>query len=353
MRSIHFSSTTTLEPDGVNRIDLEGPFTSVALAKELTDRWVPLQECHQCGRFDYCKFAQRDPKNPLLSPRSQCGVYVLVLERFVAHTFDLLERMTATEHQHYLDAAFHLGQFIYRSEILIGHLMDEDVIAWFGDLKGMLFGHAVGLRESLDRMAIAMRTLPAFHATRGILTLEGESEELFLLRMQQSGVQSFAHRKRHVYGGRGNLGKRTEMLLEDWRKDGYKVYLQYDRDGKKQNAVVERFVAKGLISKERSFGFRYDFESSVPLDLVLEVLQSLGHLVAINRDSFVERLAGLEGSLAGRLSSAYGLDLEPLKTRFASALGGILSNPRHDWWRDESFSQCELGRFLRFVQRAH
>ena len=136
------------------------------------------------------------------------------------------------------------------------------------------------------------------------------------------------------------------MLLERYTRQGYSIFLQGDADGNNQD-IFQQIIAKGAVSKERTFVFRHDFETSVPLPLLFFALQQLGELSDENRDGFKTKVAG-EGSIGARLKSAYGLDLEPLKMSLASQIADVL-NSESAWWQDERFMDTELGRFLEFI----
>jgi len=57
-----------------------GEYTRAQLLRMLVDEWIPYFECHKCGRFSYCKFAQPHPANPNRARDIQCGVAVTALD---------------------------------------------------------------------------------------------------------------------------------------------------------------------------------------------------------------------------------------------------------------------------------
>ena len=56
MLKLDLNNLTLLDVNGRPRIPLEGEMTSEELISLMASKWIPYIECHQCGRYDYCKF---------------------------------------------------------------------------------------------------------------------------------------------------------------------------------------------------------------------------------------------------------------------------------------------------------
>jgi hypothetical protein len=338
----------TIEIPGNERLRLEGDFNAVSLADRMIYEWVPYFECHKCGRFDYCKFVQRFPNDPERARDIKCGVVESVLRLFVKSTFPLLAELRTEQRQAYLDAAFHFETFLFNAETLIGAHMSEDYIEDKGDWASGYYGRGiVRLRDNLNRIAEKLREIPQFRSQRAILFVEGWSEKAFLEKLRESGAHPFIDLLIDVYDGRGNRKpKRIQMLLDRFKRLGYSIFIEGDADGNNHD-IFRDIVAQGTVNKERTFVFQHDFETSIPLGLLLAALQQLGELVDESLDTFRTKAVG-EGSVGARLKKAYGIELEPLKMELASQIADIL-NQRPSWWQDERFLETELGRFLKFV----
>jgi hypothetical protein len=139
-----------------------------------------------------------------------------------------------------------------------------------------------------------------------------------------------------------------QMLLDRFTRLGYSIFIQGDADGSTHD-IFQAIVAQGAVNEDRTFIFRHDFETSVPLALLLKALQQLGELIDESLDAFKTKVAG-EGPVDVRLKKTYRLELEPLKMALASQIADIL-NQTPGWWQDERFLGTELGRFLKFIWR--
>lgn len=348
---MNFDGLFVFDIYGVERLPLAGELEASRLADRLVQEWIPYYECHKCGRFDYCKYVQRLPQNPILARDIKCGVVESALRLFVEHTFDLLGTLKTTQRQDYLDAAFHYTQFVLDAEIDIGRYMNPSMVKYWMDLGPRFYGVIVGLRQHLDRIAENLKSIPDFYSQQPVLFVEGYSEEAFLSKLRESHSTWFLDLIVEVYGGRGNRKlKRIEMLLERYKRQGYKVYIQGDADGSGGDCF-QHIVTKGLVTPDRTFVFVHDFETSIPLELLLSALKEMGELEEVTASAFREKLGNYTGPVRDALRRHYSLDLDSLKLTLATQVADLLNRPHATWWRDERFLQTELGRFLQFVMR--
>jgi hypothetical protein len=334
---------------GVERIPLDGDYSMESLADLLVEQWIPYFECHKCGRWDYCKFAQKHPANPARSIDIRCGVAADCLRNLVRAAYPLIEKMDRRHRQSFLDGAFHFYGFVYSSEQWIGMNMNRDFHEWFGDLAPYLYSRVAPLRSHLDSLAFYWKDLPDFKTKSPVLFVEGYSEKAFLDELRKSHLSWFLDLVVEVYGGRGNRGsRRIHMLLERYKQQGFVVHAQGDADGKNAD-IFRNLVDAGLIAQQHTFVFEHDFESAIPLPLAYAALSELGSVDGVTKEEFVARLKDNNRRFADRLSENYGIDMEPIKMEYAVAVGDILN--RSDWWNNGNFMEkTELGRFLRFVQ---
>lgn len=345
-----FTGLSIFEGSGIERITLDGEFDAGKLADRLVLEWIPYFECHKCGRFDYCKFVQRSRYNPDRARDIKCGIVEAALRLFVEKTFPMLEGLSPEQRQNYLDAAFYFEQFLYDAELEIGTYMDRDFVDRWMELGPMFYGHIVRLRDKLNKLAEELRKIPEFHSEQAVLFVEGWSEKAFLDKLRESRFLWFTNLLIDVYSGKGNrrLGK-IRMLLERYTRQGYKIFIQGDADGGNKE-IFNQIVEAGSVTSNRIFVFEYDFETSIPPQLLLFALQRIGELEDVVPEDFVKSISSGPKPVSKSLETLYGLNINSLKLELASQVGDIL-NREVIWWQDERFLKTELGRFLQFIQR--
>ena len=328
-----------------------GQLTVEILADLLVHEWVPYTECDHCGRFSYCAFVERNPYNPDRAQDIRCGVAVKALREFITRTAHLVSGGPAPDVQAYLDGAFHFFRYTHDAEIGTGRFLDAGMLDFYAEQVPMVFGSIAGRRRHLDKMAEALDRFPEFRTSASVLLVEGHTEAQFVTTLRESGFAWFLYFDVASYDGKGNAdAKRLRMLLKDYKKRGYKVYAQGDRDGHPTGAV-DGLVDSGLLASDNAFLFGFDFESAVPLGLLYDVLVDLGRApVGVSRVGFVATLASATTAISKAIPTTWALDLSADKPGLAAALARrIISTDL--WWQDEEFMKTELGRFLHFVCR--
>ena len=335
---------------GVDRTPLNGDYSQESLANALIEEWIPYFECHKCGRWDYCKFAEKHPANPARSVDIKCGVAVDCVRNLVSSAFPLIEKMDRTQLQNFLNGAFHFYSFIYSSEQWIGMNMNKGFHDFFGELAPYVYSRVAPLRAHLDSLAFYWKDLPEFKTKSPVLFVEGYSEKAFFDELRKSHSSWFLDLNVEVYGGKGNRrSKRIQMLLERYKQQGFVVHAQGDADGKNAD-IFRTLVDSGLVAEKHTFVFRHDFESAIPLPLAYAALTEMGLIKGVTREEFIAKMKSIDGRFSEQLNGAFGNNIEPLKMEFAVVVGDILD--RSIWWNNNDFMEkTELGRFLRFVQQ--
>ena len=346
-KEMNLSGHTILGFFGADHIPLDGDYSFDRLAETMIENWVPYIECHRkCSRADSCKYA---PKKKGLDIR--CGVVVEALRNFVNATFEILKGLNKKQRQGYLDGAFFLSQFVLEQEGSVGMCTDKDCVEDWGTSAPMLFGRLTQLRGHLNALASCWKDIPEMCGTQHVLLVEGESERAFLTELKKSHSSWFLGLNVDVYGGRGNRRpKRIEMLLQRYARQGYTVYATGDADGSNDD-IFKRLVDSGLVTRENTFAFAHDFETSLPQSMFLHILKDL-HLI----DEYALRkcciaLEQSSGSVTQRLKEQCHFDIGPHKVAIAQAVASVLNHPDTIWWKDDEFmNRTELGHFLRFIQ---
>jgi hypothetical protein len=335
---------------GTERIPLQGDFSADSLSDRLIQEWIPYFECHRCGRFDYCKFVERYPEDPMRAVDIKCGVFATIVRRYTEAVFNLLEDLDSEQRQKLLDTAFHIGHFVYESELTVGRLMSESHLQWWGDWAPALFGSLPSLREHLNSAASAMATVEQLHSVRAVLFVEGRSEKALLDELRRSHETTYIYLVVEEYEGTGNRRpKRIESLLRHYQTQGYRVLIEGDADGRPQS-IFQSLVKKGIIEEPATFVFRRDLESGVPPALMHRALTDLGLLPDVSEKEYLHLWSNSDGSFWPFLEQDLQLADLPDKVSVARAVGCLLNDPWWDYWNDEEFLSSELGEFLVFIE---
>lgn len=336
---------------GIKNITLRGNFDSVSLAQRLIDEWVPYIDCgRKCSKSDYCKYTKPNPYHPNILTDVKCGIGVDTLKNFTKSTFIILEKLPPEHIEKYLDGAFYLTQFVISSEATVGTCINKYTIEWYNTYAPAVFGHVTKLRDHLNKLGSVFQYIPEFRSANGVLFVEGWSEKEFFEKLKESHMSWFLHLNIVVYDGSGNCRpKRIQMLLDNYVKLGYKIYIQGDADGKHAE-IFNKLVKKGSVTKDCTFVFKYDFESSIPLNMLLQALHDLDEIPEVKIDDFINKLSLLDCSVVKQIKEVFEIDLNPLKIDIALLIAEKLNDPRSAWWQDEEFMQTELGEFIHFVQ---
>lgn len=341
-----------LDPYGIRNIPLEGNFDADSLAKKLIDEWIPYIDCERkCPRSDYCKYTQPSPYHPDRLTDVKCGIGVNTLINFVDCTFHILERLSPENVQNYLDGAFYLSQFVMHAEGTVGSCVEKYMIEDYGEYAPAIFGHVTRLRDELNKIGSLFRHIPEFRSVKGVLFVEGWTEKAFLEKLRESHSFSFLNLNLEVYGGEGNRSlKRIQMLLDNYKKQGYKIYIQGDADGKNSD-IFKELIRKGSLAEECTFVFKHDFESSIPPNLFIHALHELGEIPEVGVGEFIKKAFPLDCSVVKKVHDIFSINCEPIKLTIASIVAERLNDWNWAWWQDEKFMQTELGKFLEFVDK--
>lgn len=333
------------------RVNLNGFYTSKTLSDLMIEYWIPYMECHKCGKSDYCKYALPHPYNSYKKQEIKCGVVETAIKNHIKATFELLQKLNHDQIQDYLDGAYYTAKFIQQAEVFIGNYLDEDIINYFGTYAPLAFGQVCKLRDGLNLLGHHLSKIPEFHVEKGVLLVEGESEKSFLEKMKRSSLYTFLNLITETYSGTGNRRtSRIEMLLDKYKKDGYKVFIQGDADGKNNN-IFSDLISKGKIAEGNEFLFKYDFESAIPLKWLFYILKKQGDLSNICENEFLKKIEGYEGSVCKFLSDSYGLGINSQKKiKIAEDLAELMSSSEI-WLQNEEFDETELGKFMKFIHK--
>lgn len=347
---LDLSACSILDIYGVKRLPLAGEYSAETLTAVMIENWIPYMECHKCGKSSYCMYALPHPRNEYKKQEIQCGVAVEVLRNFVAKTVHIAEGLGHEETQSYLDGAFFLTRFVLEAEQSVGTVVNSAFLNYWGDFAPGIFGHLTRIRDTLNSLSQSLRQIPAFKSERSILLVEGWAEKAFFEKMRESHSAWFLDLIVECYDGQGNRrSKRIAMLLEKYNELGYSIYAQGDADGKAGD-IFKGLVDSGHIKPENAFVFEHDFESAVPLPLLVRAIRQIGLPISFKPTMLRDELLRTPQPV-GKALLSLGTDIGPYKVALAVALAELLNHPFFAWWNDDRFTKSELGRFLEFVQR--
>lgn len=339
---------------GADRIPLNGDYSINVILDTLINEWIPLYECHKCGRSDYCKFAEKISESSHRMLDIQCGVVVSAMTNFLENTYHLLDGMDLNQKQNYFDGAYFLSQFIFNVEQAIGSSMSEVYMKYLGlEYAPRFFGRITNLRDSLNSLGSLFQSIPEMFSQRAILFVEGKSEKAFIEKLKESHMLWFMYIVIEDYEGKGNRHlKRIQMLLEKYIDLGYVIYIQGDADGNHTD-IFKAMADRDLVKTDHTYVFEHDFESSIPPEILLSALNSLGKLENVSIDEFIDKVGGENRSVIGLLREHFNVDVEPLKIDLAVIVADIINNDLYPWWNNEEFLQTELGKFLDFLRHVY
>ena len=347
--SVELTGLEVFDIDGIKKIALNGDYDQDSLIELFEDTWIRYIECHNCGRSSCCKYVEKNPYNENKLAEIKCGVVIDVLKNFVSSTFEVFKEMSSEKRQDYLDGAYHLSQFVYESETMVGALMNSHFVKYYGRYSPALFGQVTRLRGRLNSIAGSLKGIHDFNSSKGILFVEGWSEKALLDNLKKSGSYWFADLDIEVYDGKDNRRlRRISMLLDKYLSEGYTIYIQGDADGNALG-IFQTQIQKGLIDKGHTFVFKHDLETSIPPSILFDALRNCGELESIERSEFENLVNGCDGSVNKVLSDKCDVNINSIKTTLAAEVGNILNGYHFDWINDEAFRESELGRFLMFV----
>lgn len=336
---------------GLKNTVLDGEYTKDELIEELANQWIPYVDCaRKCFRSDYCIFTQKHPHNPNRLTDVQCDVAVRALKVFVNTTYSIVEASESELYEVYFEGAYQYTKFILDAEHAIGRAIDEVAIEDFGEYGPIAFGQITKLRENLNSLASCLQNFPEFRSKKGVLFVEGWGEKAFLERMKNSHSAWFLHLNVEVYNGTGNRRpKRIKMLLDNYKKQGYIIYLQGDADGR-QTDVFRELIRGNSVDEKSTFVFKQDFESAIPVPIFMYILHQLGLISKQNHENIEKKLQEEDVSFVKTLKTNFRIDLNPYKLDIAEAVADLLNSKMRYWWQDKKFMETEFGAFLSFVQ---
>lgn len=336
----------TINPYGLHPQALNGTFDSQTLALELISRWVPFFECHKCGRSDYCKYSVQHDINRNKFKDKRCGIVTETIKNFIAYSFEKLTNYSEKQQQYYFNGLYYLQKFVYQAELEIGLFIDKPQLDFYGHYVTENFGHIIYLRKYLNEIGNNFKNLSAFGSKKGLLFVEGKTEKVFLERMISNGYFSDKLLTIESYDGKSNKSnKKIKMLIDNYRRIGYEVFIQGDRDGSDIDFFQEH-KKSGLISERHIFEFQQDFETSIPPPLFYLVLETL-NLAKFSLQEFLEVIKNDDRSIVKILHEKFNLDLDYNKVIIGDSLGIILK-PMH-WKTNKEIKNSELVSFLQFV----
>jgi hypothetical protein len=344
-------SGLTLPISSSQRIELSQSYSEEKLTKLFIQRWIPHLECQECGRHTYCKFTQPHPHRPGRLLDIQCGVVVEVVRNYVKSTFSTALSLSKEELQQYIDASFHLVEFVYKAELYIGSMIDSGYLKYLAEdqYRVAMFGYVSQLREDLNKYAGALREIKAFRTKKTVILVEGASEKWFLERIRETGLASFIDLDVENYEGRGNRKPTFLRLLATRLKNqGYELFIQGDCDGQNDD-IFQALVNKGIVKKEYTFQFRVDFETSFHPKILLIALHELGLLKGIDKEKFMAKVSSNSSeSVVKILKDEFSISVD--KTELADELANIFINT---WYRQDydELWNSEIRSFLDCIQK--
>lgn len=334
---------------GVSKIPIQGVLSASDLSDLMVENWIPYMECHKCGKSDYCKFAIPHPYNNFKKKERKCGVAEAAIRNFIDKNFHILLKLEKSFAQKFLDGAFYFTSFVLETEVSIGNIIDTELLDWYGDSAPAFFGRITHIRDILNSFSSEISDISQFNSRRALILVEGWAEKAFLDKLKESHSAWFLDKIVECYDGKGNRrSKRIAMLLDKYHKLGYELYLQGDLDGQTGD-IFKSIVESKLVENENTFTFKHDFETAIPIPLLVRGLRKLGAEITFKPRELASLHLDRNQSINKTLLEL-GFDISKYKTNLALAVADILNRTDEPWWVNEKFIASELGMFLKFVQ---
>ncbi|WP_116108158.1 TOPRIM nucleotidyl transferase/hydrolase domain-containing protein [Lewinella sp. IMCC34191] len=248
-----------------------------------------------------------------------------------------------------MDGLYYLAKYLLAYEMNVGTIINDDFADYYGELFPVLLGPFIKHRGNINMVAYNFRDLPEFKIQKKLILVEGESERIFVNRMMDSGIMPVYGIEVLNYQGKTN-GKfsKIHQLVEQYRKIGYEVKIQGDQDGK-GNDIFSLHKGRGLFNEVDTFAFKYDFESSLPIILLLEAMEKINIELVDNPLEVVSLYKKSEMSINRFLKEEYNLDLKGFKVLLSDTIGKEIA-------RDLSYTYFitdrkeEIFRFIEFLR---
>ena len=326
-----------------DNIKLINSYNKEEITQLMIENWIGYFECHKCGKWDYCKYAQKHPANPHRSIDIRCGIAIDFITNFINSTFDLIDELNDYQKQAYLNSAYYLTEFVINTEQVIGRFTNKEHIDYLDTYAPSIYGINTNyIDEFLKKAHKEMKNVPFFNSKRSVLFVEGESEKIF--------SDSFLDIEVVNYGGLGNLTySKIEYTIKQYQDKGYTVYIQADKDGKPKNQNVDKIISKGLVDKDNIFCFKYDFETSIPLHILFKLLNEI-KTFSDDYDDFKNGYDGKNGIIK-YIETKYDISIN--KTLFAKEICKYIDISSHqtNLYYDDKFLSTEIGLFWDFLKR--
>jgi len=308
----------------------------------MIENWIVYFECHKCGKWDYCKYAKKHPANPDRSIDIKCGIAIDFITNFINTTFSLIEDLNEYQKQAYLNSAYYLTEFVINTEQVIGRFTNKEHIEGWGKYAPSLYGINTNyIDEFLKKAQKEMKNVPFFNSKRSVLFVEGESEEIFANFFLDIEVVN--------YQGGGRLQyKKIEYTIKQYQDKGYKVYIQADKDGKKENQNVGSIISNSLVEQDNIFCFKYDFETSIPLYILFKLSNEIRQF-SKNYKDFKNGYDGKIG-IVKYIETKYEISINKPKLSQKICEYIDMSSKQTNLYYDEKFLNTEIGQFWDFLK---
>lgn len=270
-----------------------------------------------------------------------------VIENGIENNFDELINYSSKEITNFLDGLYYLQLFIPNIINEVKYFIDPFKLTNSNDSFKDRISRILQLRNYLNQIGNNFKEISHYQSLNNVLLVEGKTEKIFLQKMMFLGEFRNANIIIDDYDGNNNMSdKKIKMLIENFKKIGYEIYMQGDKDGKK----IDRFQnhkTSNLLKTTNIFQFEYDFETSIPLFLFHEVLVHL-NLLKVNKTEFVNKLLPSNKSVNKSLLELYNVDIKKFKVMIGDYLA-IIMQSNFNWREVKLIRESELGEFLLFV----
>lgn len=250
------------DPWGKHSIKIEKDLLLESFINEIIDKTVPYIECHRkCGAQRICPYASDEVK---------CQIQQNAIKNFFKYAGTEVNLSDAKTLVKFTKVAIFYAKYAFHSFNLTCSANEE----WLYEKMTKLFLKfpfymACPVIDSGNKFLSLIRELIPNEFVQSVLLVEGDCEEIVFrkLFMKPDMLHPRFDQIRNMRG-EGNF-KRVELLIDELRREHYKIHILADGDGQMIN-IIKQLKKRSELSNDEYTLFQKAFEDAFPNDVVIK-----------------------------------------------------------------------------------
>jgi hypothetical protein len=271
-----------------------------------------------------------------------------VVNNIVDVTFDYLVSLSVNKKCHFLNAINNLLKVALSLKLWDWYLSRKDG-SWYWKGIPLFFSSITHIIEPLELMQKEISCVDRRRMHKKVILVEGDSEYGFLETIKIRSGSSNYDFEIYNYNGKGNR-KNLVHYIKEKNRQGIKVVLTYDKDGKED--TLRRNLRESKCKIDGIFGFRRDFEHSFPSLILFKSIIQYSNNVSISIKKMNE-LLGSTDNFTRLLEKEIGIIIN--KPKLARLLGTnlerVLRYHFNDIYNNKNSKKynAEIYKFLKYI----